>query len=137
MLNGLTGDTIQNVVSDTICNYPINLVISDKKIENYKCFSLDDMDSLLKLLDSYTTKHLVTNNEELLKKDDKSKKINFDEYKNILFNTFWCSSKITIVGREFLDAYFTIKKDHIGRSFAQKNKEEYEKGFRFLFNIHD
>lgn len=116
-------------------NYPVNLFISDKKIEELECFSLEELDSIYRILEKWSKKHTVSNNKEILNLKDKTNKINFNEYKKVLFNTFWCSSKITIVAREFYDAYFTTKKDPIGRSYAQKHKDEYEKGFRFLFNI--
>ena len=108
--------------------YPVNLFISDKKIEELKCFSLEELDSILRILEKCSKKHTVSNNEEILSLKDKTNKINFDKYKEVLFNTFWCSPKITIVGREFLDAFFSEK-------YSQKNREDYKKGFNFLFEI--
>tara|TARA_B100000787_G_scaffold136312_1_gene105117 strand:+ start:836 stop:1897 length:1062 start_codon:yes stop_codon:yes gene_type:complete len=112
-------------------NYPLKMIISDKNIDaDINSYTIEDIGSIFEILESYTKKHTVTHNEDLLDlKKQKLKVVNFDQYKDVLFNTFWCSDKITIVAKEFFESWYN--KD-IG--YAKNNRERYNEGFKFLFD---
>lgn len=93
-------------------DYPLNIVISDKKFKSeVDSYSLDKTDLIFDVLENYSQEYDITNNEEMLKKnymkkEDKKPMINFDQYQDFLINTFWCSKKIVIVAKEFYDGFF-------------------------------
>ena len=109
--------------------YPLKLIISDKKY-NYgvETCSIDDFGKIMRLLEKFSKKHIVTDNKNMSSDITKIKIIDFDEYKNVLFNTFWCSDEITIVAKEFYEAFFNQKE-----FYRESNRRRYEEGFKFLF----
>tara|TARA_B100000780_G_C21078431_1_gene434235 strand:- start:111 stop:1169 length:1059 start_codon:yes stop_codon:yes gene_type:complete len=113
-------------------NYPIKIIISDKKINSdFECCTIEDSGKILDELENYSSKYTVTNNKELLEEAEKGKNImNFSQYKDVLFNTFWCSDKITIVAKEFFDGAFNSDRPDL----QNLNREKYAKGFKFLFD---
>ena len=112
-------------------DYPVKIIISDKKIDdNIETYTINETGKIFDHLENYSHKHTVSNNAKLNKDSNYDKKIiDFDEYKKVLFNTFWCSDKITIVAREFFDGAFDSR-PHI----QELNREKYAEGFNFLFN---
>ena len=109
-------------------NYPIQIIISDKKIdEKTKSYLIENTEEIIKIIKKYSEKHMVTENEEYLKDNKDINVLNFDEYSEILLNTFWCSSKITIVGREFFEG--------INSSYKKINSNNYKNGLKYLINI--
>lgn len=109
-------------------NYPIKLIISDKKFQNeIETCSIDDFTKIIKILEKFSKKHIVSDNKEMTSNINKIKIIDYGEYEDILFNTFWCSDEITIVAKEFYEALFRDEK------WKDSNKKRYEEGFKFLF----
>ena len=110
-------------------NYPLKFVISDKDLDqDIKSYSIDkNFGEIVKLLEKHSKKHIVTDNKELIN-EKKTNVVNFDEYKEILFHTFWCSDEITIVAKEFYDGFFNKE-----NFFRASNRRRYEEGFKFLF----
>jgi len=109
--------------------YPIKIVISDKKIsETIECYTIEESAKIFEKIENASQKHKVTNNQKLLSDKKNKNYIDFNEYKEVLFNTFWCSEKITIVAKEFFDGYFAEgwKKE--------SNRDRYAEGFKFLFS---
>jgi len=108
--------------------YPVQIVISDKKIDpSIETFLIEDVDKIFEIIEKSSQKHRVTDNEKLLTE----KNINilsFIEYEKILFNTFWCSSRITIVAKEFWEGVEKGK-------FAEKNRAGYKRGLEYLIKI--
>ena len=86
------------------------------------------MDRIIKKIKKYTEKHIITDNEQVLTKKNIANVVSFEEYEKILLNTFWCSSKITIIGKEFFDGSIFSG----GKEF---NKKVYTQGLKFLFKI--
>ena len=110
-------------------NYPLQMIISDKKIdENIKTYKIEDIDGIIENIKKYTERYIISDNEELLKEKDIANVVSFDEYESILLNTFWCSSKITIVGREFFDG--SVISNH-----KNKNVQVYTEGLNFLNKV--
>ena len=110
-------------------NYPLQMIISDKKIdENIKTYKIEDIDGIIENIKKYTERYIISDNEELLKGKDVTNVVSFDEYESILLNTFWCSSKITIVGREFFDG--SVISNH-----KSKNVQVYTEGLNFLNKV--
>ena len=110
-------------------NYPLQMIISDKKIdENIKTYKIEDIDGIIENIKKYTERYIISDNEELLKEKDIANVVSFDEYESILLNTFWCSSKITIVGREFFDG--SVISNH-----KSKNVQVYTEGLNFLNKV--
>ena len=110
-------------------NYPLQMIISDKKIdENIKTYKIEDIDGIIENIKKYTERYIISDNEELLKGKDVTNVVSFDEYESILLNTFWCSSKITIVGREFFDG--SVISNH-----KNKNVQVYTEGLNFLNKV--
>ena len=112
-------------------NYPLRMIISDKNIDkDIESFAVEDTGNILEILEGYSKKHIVTNNKDLLNPEDQNlKAVSFNQYKNVLFNTFWCSDKITIVAKEFFEHSFNRDEDH-----QKNNRERYIEGFRFLLD---
>lgn len=109
--------------------YPLKLIISDKIINNgVKTFSIDEFGKIIRIFEEFSKKHIVSDNPKMNSEIKKIKVIDYDEYKNILFNTFWCSNEITIVAKEFYEACFN--QNEIWR---ESNKKRYKEGFKFLF----
>lgn len=116
---------IQNLITN---HYPIQIIISDKKIDNnIKTFQLDEIDKIFQIIEKSSEKHIITENEKLLK-DRNSNIKSFDEYEKVLFNTFWCSSKITIVAKEFWEGIAM-------GNFKDKNRAGYEESLKYLIRI--
>lgn len=118
-------------------NYPVNIVISDKKFQNeVKSYSLEELDIIFDILENYTKDFDITNNEQMLKgKDTNQFIIDFNEYQNFLINTFWCSNKITIIAKEFYDGFFSKNRDGFPNEISRKNnRDRYSEGFKFLFS---
>ena len=70
----------------------------------------------------------MTDNEKL-RNNGKTNVVTFDEYKEILFHTFWCSDEITIVAKEFYDGYFDFNKDKEKENFfLEINRKRYKEG---------
>ena len=116
---------IKNLITK---EYPIQIVISDKKIDNeVKTFQLEELDKIFKIIEKFSEKHTITDNEKLLEDDNTNIK-SFDEYEEILFNTFWCSSKITIVAKEFWEG---IAKGN----FTDINRASYTKSLKYLIKV--
>ena len=110
-------------------NYPLQMIISDKKIdETIKTYTIEDIDEIIENIKKYTERYIISDNEELLKGKDVTNVVSFDEYESILLNTFWCSSKITIVGREFFDG--SVISNH-----KSKNVQVYTEGLNFLNKV--
>ena len=105
------------------------MIISDKNIDQeIRSYKVDEIAQITRILESKTKKHTVSNNEELNNiKDQKAKIVNYDEYKEILFKTFWCSDEITIVAKEFYDGSFDLR-------FKDNNRTRYAAGLEFLFD---
>ena len=59
-----------------------------------------------------------------MSKKDETNVVSFEDYEEILLNTFWCSSKITIIGKEFFDGSVFSG----GKEF---NKKSIQKGWIF------
>lgn len=116
-------------------NYPLKMIISDKKIDNdVKSFSIKEMSKIIDLIEKYSKKHIISDNEKLYSEKQKIKIFNFDNYKDILFHTFWCSDEITIVAKEFYDGFFYFNKDKDKEIFFREvNRKRYEEGLIFLF----
>ena len=62
--------------------------------------------------------------------EKKTNVVNFDEYKEILFHTFWCSDEITIVAKEFYDGFLTKKIFSV-----QVIEEDMRKVLSFYLNV--
>ena len=124
-------DIIQFVNKLKEKDYPVKIIISDKKIDSdIETYAIEDASKIFDYLENYSHKHTVSNNTKLNNDSTTDKKIlDFNEYKDVLFNTFWCSDKITIVAREFFDGAFNSK-PHI----QELNREKYAEGFNFLFD---
>ncbi len=105
------------------------MIITDKKIDlSIETYLIEDLDKIIKTIKKYAEKHKITNNEQVLKKKDIANVVSFEEYEEILLNTFWCSSKITIIGKEFFDGSIFSG----GKEF---NKKVYTEGLKFLIKI--
>ncbi len=116
---------VKNLISK---KYPIQIVISDKKIDDVvETFQLEDLDKIYQIIEKCSEKYTITDNETLLI-DNNSNVKSFDEYKEVLFSTFWCSSKITIVAKEFWEG---IAKGN----YTDKNRASYEKSLKYLITI--
>ena len=105
-------------------DYPLQMIITDKKINgDIKSYPIENLDEITKMIKKFSEKHHVTNNEETLVMNTKKNFVSHDEYENILFNTFWCSTKITIVGKEFFDGSVIspFKKDN-SKNFTESLK---------------
>ncbi len=116
-------------------NYPLKFVISDKDLDqDIKSYSINEnFSEIIKLLEKHSKKHIVTDNEKL-RNNGKTNVVTFDEYKEILFHTFWCSDEITIIAKEFYDGFFYFNKDKEKENFFREiNRKRYEEGFIFLF----
>lgn len=115
--------------------YPLKMVISDKKIDSeIDTYSINEMSKILSLIEQYSKKHIISDNKKLYSIDQKTNIVNFDEYKDILFHTFWCSDEITIVAKEFYDGYFVFNKDKDKEKlWRESNRKRYEDGLIFLF----
>lgn len=108
--------------------YPVQIIISDKKIDdNIKTFQIEELDKIFQIIEKCSEKHTITDNERLLE-DNNSNIKSFNEYEEVLFNTFWCSSKITIVAKEFWEG---IAKGN----YTDKNRAGYEKSLKYLIKI--
>ena len=110
-------------------NYPFDIIITNKiqdQNKNVKAFKIEEIDKISELLEEKSKKHYVSNNKKTIHLNDdtknKLKVINFEQYKEILFKTFWCSSEITIIAREFYD----------GSKGNDLNMSEYKMGFKYL-----
>jgi hypothetical protein len=109
--------------------YPIQIVISDKKInDDIETFQLEELDKIFQIIEKFSEKHYITDNETLLADSNNSNIKSFEDYEEILFNTFWCSSKITIVAKEFWEG---IAKGN----FTSQNRAVYEKSLKYLIKI--
>ena len=107
--------------------YPVQIVISDKKIDtSIETFLIEDVDKIFEIIEKSSQKHKVTDNEKLLTEKDINI-LSFIEYEKILFNTFWCSSKITIVAKEFWEG--------VEKGYVEKNREGYKRGLEYLIKI--
>lgn len=115
--------------------YPLKIIISDKKIDSeIKSYSVEEMSKIIELIEQYSKKHIVSDNDKFNLTDQKMKIINYDEYKEVLFHTFWCSNEITIVAKEFYDGFFYYHPDKIKeKKFRESNRKRYEEGLKFLF----
>ena len=119
-------DFITNIVKK---NYPLQMIITDKKIDlSVETYLIEDLDKIIKTIKKFSEKHIITDNEKILSKKDETNVVSFEDYEEILLNTFWCSSKITIIGKEFFDGSVFSG----GKEF---NKKVYAKGLDFLTNI--
>jgi hypothetical protein len=133
----ITDEIFENDISTFIAelkkkNYPLKMIISDKNFDqDIKSFTVDDTGKIFKILENYSKKHIVTNNKDLLNPENPNlKALSFNEYKDVLFNTFWCSDKITIIAKEFFEHSFNAQKpDH-----QTNNRERYIEGFKFLLD---
>lgn len=98
-------------------NIPVEALITEEKSpeKDIYCFKIEDNDKLIEKLDQYSSRIDLKTSEH------------FKFYRQALFNTFWCSEKITIVAFEFLQAF--QKKDYV-----DKNKREYDKGLEFILS---
>lgn len=122
-------DFINFIKNLIIKKYPVQIIISDKKIDdNIKTFQLEDFDKIFQIIEKFSEKHTITDNKALLADYKNSNIKSFDEYETILFNTFWCSSKITIVAKEFWEG---IAKGN----FTDKNRASYEKSLKYLVKV--
>lgn len=111
-------------------DYPLQIVISDKEIDSsVKTFLLEDFDAIAKAIEKYSQRHKVTDNEILLNKENDSNVTSHNEYEKILFNTFWCSSKITLIAKEFFEATVLNKKN------KEMNQNTYSKGLDIIIKI--
>ena len=103
-------------------NIPVEALITEEKSpeKDIYCFKIEDNDKLIEKLDQYSSRVDLKTNED------------FQFYHRSLFNTFWCSEKITIVAFEFLQAFNNIdgKKDFV----VKKNKREYDRGLEFILS---
>jgi hypothetical protein len=113
-------------------NYPLKMIISDKNIDkDIETFAVEETGNILKILEDHSKKHIVTNNKDLLDPENQNlKAVSFDLYKDILFNTFWCSDKITIVAKEFFEHSFNENR----KDLQENNRERYIEGFKFLLD---
>jgi hypothetical protein len=134
-------DTIKFVEKLKSKNYPLNIIISDKNFnDEIDVYPLDKTDLIFDVLENYSKEYEITNNKEMLnkndeKKDNKQLMINFDQYQDFLINTFWCSKKIVIVAKEFYDGFFSKNRDGFpNEQFRSNNRDRYSEGFKFLFN---
>lgn len=121
-------------------NYPLHIVISDKKsLDKVNTYSLDKTDLIFDILEEHSKEYEITNNKEMLaknkdKKANRQPMIDFEQYKEFLINTFWCSKKITIVSKEFYDGFFSKNRDGLPNEKARlNNRDRYSEGFKFLF----
>ena len=98
-------------------NIPVEALITEEKSpeKDIYCFKIEDNDKLIEKLDQYSNRVDLKTNED------------FKFYHKSLYNTFWCSEKITIVAFEFLQAFQKKK-------FVDKNKREYDKGLAFILS---
>ena len=104
------------------------MIITDKKIDlSVETYLIEDLDKIIKTIKKFSEKHIITDNEKILSKKDETNVVSFEDYEEILLNTFWCSSKITIIGKSFDGSVFSG-----GKEF---NKKVYAKGLDFLTNI--
>ena len=112
-------------------NYPLKIIISDKILDDeIESHTLENINKIFETLENHSKEHKITNNKELLsEKKDKQKMVNFDRYKDFLFQTFWCSKKITIIAKEFYDGYFSDKPWQ-----RENNRDRYAEWFKFLFD---
>ena len=105
-------------------NYPLKFVISDKDLDqDIKSYSINEnFSEIIKLLEKHSKKHIVTDNEncEIMEKQ----MYNFDEYKEILFHTFWCSDETTIIAKEFYDGFFYLTKIKKRKLFREINRKK-------------
>ncbi|MDB2345066.1 hypothetical protein N9V41_03135 [Candidatus Pelagibacter bacterium] len=112
-------------------NYPFDIIITNKiqdQNKNVKTFKVEEADKISELLEEKSKKHYVSNNKNTINlnndKKNKTKVLNFEQYKDILFKTFWCSNEITLIAKEFYDAYKGKNSD--------LNMSEYKLGFKYL-----
>ena len=120
---------INFIKSLQIKDYPIQIIISDKKIDgSVQTFLLDDFDNIAQIIEKYSQRHKVTDNEILLENEKNSNIASHDDYEKILFNTFWCSTKIRIVAKEFFEAIVFSKNKEL-------NQNTYSKGFKIITKI--
>ena len=111
-------------------DYPIQMIISDKQINgSVQTFLLDDFDKITQIIEKYSQRHKVTDNEILLENENNSNITSHDDYEKILFNTFWCSSKIQIVAKEFFEAIVLNKRN------KELNQNTYSKGLKIITKI--
>ena len=98
-------------------NIPVEALITEEKSpeKDIYYFKIEDNDKLIEKLDQYSNRIDLKTSEH------------FKFYHQSLFNTFWCSEKITIIAFEFLQA-LTKKK------YLDKNKREYDKGLEFILS---
>ena len=146
-------NTIEFVEKLKSKNYPLNMIISDKNFKDKtnifpsneteiyplnkpEVFPLDKTDLIFDMLENYSQEFDITNNTEMLeKKRGKKPMMNFDQYKDFLINTFWCSKKIVMVAKEFYDGFFSKNRDGIpNEQTRSNNRDRYSEGFKFLFN---
>jgi hypothetical protein len=116
-------------------NYPLKMVISDKKFDTgIESYSIEEISKIISLIEQYSKKYIISDNKKLNSKEKKMNIINFDDYKEILFHTFWCSDEITIVAKEFYEGFFYFNKDKDKEKFFREgNRKRYEEGLIFLF----
>ena len=113
-------------------NYPLQIIISDKKIESSAVtFLLEDFDKIAQLIEKHSQRHKITDNETLLANENNSNIASHDQYEKILLNTFWCSSKISLVAREFFEATVLNIRN------KDMNQKTYLKGLRVFIKILD
>jgi len=113
-------------------DYPIQIIISDKKIDgSAKTFLLEDFDKITQIIEKYSQRHKITDNEIFLQNENNSNIASHDDYEKILFNTFWCSSKIEIVAKEFFEGIVLNKKN------KEKHQNTYSKGLKVISKIFD
>jgi len=125
-------DDMLKFVNNLKNKYPFDIIITDKDQEqnaDIKTFKIEEIDKIFELLEEKSKKHIVSDNKNIinlnLDRKNKTKILNFKEYRDVLFKTFWCSNKITLIAKEFYDAYKGKNSD--------LNMSEYEKGFKYLF----
>lgn len=114
-------------------NYPLKMIISDKNIDcDIKSYSMQEMSKIISLVEQYSKKHIISDNRELHSEKQKTNIVDFENYKDILFHTFWCSNEITIVAKEFYDGFFSSNRNS-DIDFRGENRKRYKDGFIFLF----
>ena len=110
--------------------YPLQIIVSDKKIDDsVETFRIEDVEKIFEIIEKYSQRHKVTDNEILLQNGKNSNIASHDDYEKILFNTFWCSSKIQIVAKEFFEAIVLNKRN------KELNQNTYSKGLKIITRI--